>query len=207
MTEQEIAAVVKVLAPVIREAIAAGVKDVTARLVAVETKEWPTPRDGAPGPQGPQGERGLTGPEGTPGRDGRDGLPGVPGVPGEKGIDGLHGKDGIDGLGFEDLDVSLSGDRTLVFRFANGDKEKTSRVDVGWPKYQQRWVQGKAYVPGDVVTWDGHNWHCQEATDDGQPGVSKAWMQSVTRGRAGKDGKDGKDWAPPPVVKIGGVTR
>lgn len=124
-------------------------------------------------------------------------------MPGPAGRDGLDGKDGADGLGFEDIDVSLSGDRTLVFRFARGDKEKTFPVVVGWPKYQQRWIDGKAYVPGDVVSWDGHLWDCQEATDTGQPGVSKAWLQSVTRGRAGKDGKDGRDAVPLPVVSVG----
>jgi hypothetical protein len=128
----------------------------------------------------------------------------VPGPAGANGADGLHGKDGADGLGFEDLDVSLDGDRTLIFRFARGDKEKTFRVVTPWPKYQKRWIQGKAYVPGDVVTWDGHLWDCQEATTDAQPDISpKVWLQSVTRGRSGKDGKDGKDWAPAPVVSVG----
>lgn len=125
-------------------------------------------------------------------------------IPGPAGVDGMNGMNGADGLGFEDLDVSLSGDRTLVFRFARGDHEKTFPVVVGWPKYQKRWIDGKAYVPGDIVTWDGHLWDCQDATDTGQPGISKAWLQSVTRGRSGKDGKDGRDAVPLPVVTVGG---
>ncbi len=129
----------------------------------------------------------------------------VPGPTGANGTDGLNGKDGADGLGFEDVDVALDGDRTLIFRFARGDHEKTFRVVTPWPKYQKRWIQGKAYVPGDVVTWDGHLWDCQEATTDAQPDISpKVWLQSVTRGRSGRDGKDGKDWKPAPVVSVGG---
>jgi hypothetical protein len=112
-------------------------------------------------------------------------------APGPPGAAGPPGQDGADGLGFEDLDVALSGDRTLVFRFARGDQERTFRVDVGWPIYQKRWVADKAYVPGDVVTWDGHLWNCQVANDGAQPDQSPAiWLQSVTRGRSGKDGRD-----------------
>lgn len=113
MTEQELAAVVKVLAPVIREAIAAGVKDCTSRLVALETKEFPLARDGAPGPQGEKGLDGVSGergPEGPVGKDGAPGLNGAPGPVGPKGDDGalgergpegpegLQGRDGRDGL-------------------------------------------------------------------------------------------------------------
>jgi len=129
----------------------------------------------------------------------REPVPGPPGPPGVKGLDGAPG------VGFEDLDVSVDGDRTLVFRFAKGDQEKTFRVVVGWPVYQKNWILGKAYVPGDVVTWDGSEWACLEATDDGQPGVSKSWYRSVTKGARGKDGLDGKDWSPPPVVRVGAV--
>lgn len=121
-------------------------------------------------------------------------------VPGPRGDDG---KDGIDGLGFEDLDVALEGDRTLAFRFAKGDKEITRRVIVGWPIGQKNWVLGKAYVPGDLVSWDGSLWSCLEATDEGQPGVSKCWYKSVSKGARGQDGHDGKHWAPPPVVSVG----
>jgi len=124
-------------------------------------------------------------------------------IPGPPGPAGLHGKDGADGLGFEDLDIAIEGDRTLVFRFANGDKEHTSRVVVGWPVYQKNWILGQAYVSGDVVTWEGSEWVCLVATDEGQPGVSKAWYRSVTKGARGRDGIDGKDWTPPPVVSVG----
>lgn len=55
MTEQELAAVVQGIAPVIREAVAHGVKDVGARLAVVEA------RPVVPGPAGPQGEKGDCG--------------------------------------------------------------------------------------------------------------------------------------------------
>lgn len=50
------------------------------------------------------------------------------------------------------------------------------------------------YEPGDVVTWGGSAWHCEEVTSD-KPGEvgSKGWTLAVKRGRDGKDGKHGID--------------
>jgi hypothetical protein len=208
MTDVELAAVVRAIAPIMREYVAKAVGDVTTRLVAVETRALVPGPPGEPGPPGDAGAPGAAGPDGSPGRDGRDGQPGIPGPPGDKGVDGLngrdglHGKDGADGLGFEDLDVSLSGDRTLVFRFARGDQEKTFRVVAPWPVNQDLWAEGKSYVPGDVVSWEGSAWICKDATTAARPGVSAIWRQLVTKGRqgaqgktglAGADGKDGRD--------------
>jgi len=129
-------------------------------------------------------------------RDGRDGAPGIMGLTGANGKDGVDGKDG---LGFEDLDVSLSGDRTLVFRFARGDQEKVFKVVGPWPVNQDLWVDGKGYVPGDIVSWEGSAWICKDATIAARPGVSPIWRQLVTKGRQGAQGKvgppgaDGKD--------------
>lgn len=116
MTEQELAAVVKVLAPVIREAIAAGVTDVKARLQSLEernpykgaTKEfWDgltetvvdlrgrlTAVEGKALLPGPPGDRGL---EGHVGKDGAPGRDGEPGPTGDKGADGAIGDRGPDG--------------------------------------------------------------------------------------------------------------
>ena len=76
MTEQELAAVIAGIAPVVRAYVT---KTITEALDA---------------------RAALAGPPGAPGRDGRDGLPGAPGAPGEHGLngtDGLPGKDGVDG--------------------------------------------------------------------------------------------------------------
>lgn len=43
------------------------------------------------------------------------------------------------------------------------------------------------YRTGDVVTWDGHLWHCEEPTN-GAPGQeNKSWKLIVRRGERGRD--------------------
>lgn len=56
-------------------------------------------------------------------------------------------------------------------------------------RFQGVFTQGKAYEPGDVATWDGSSWHCNEPTT-GKPGDgSKGWTLMVKRGRDGRDAK------------------
>jgi hypothetical protein len=50
-------------------------------------------------------------------------------------------------------------------------------------------VDGKAYELGDVTTWAGSTWHCNEPTETKPGDGSKAWTLMVKRGRDGKDGK------------------
>lgn len=52
--------------------------------------------------------------------------------------------------------------------------------------YQEVWREGE-YEHGDVVTYAGSAWHCQEKTTD-QPGNSAAWKLMVKKGAPGKDG-------------------
>lgn len=61
---------------------------------------------------------------------------------------------------------------------------------------------GKAYEVGNLVTWAGSSWHCNEATRDKPGEGSKAWTLMVKRGR---DGKDGRDAVTVPVVSLGGA--
>ncbi len=51
------------------------------------------------------------------------------------------------------------------------------------------------HMPGDMVTWAGSLWHCDEPTTD-KPGEvgSKGWTLAVKRGRDGKAGTNGKDF-------------
>jgi hypothetical protein len=48
---------------------------------------------------------------------------------------------------------------------------------------------GKSYDRGELVTWAGSAWHCNEATTTKPGDSSKAWTLMVKRGRDGKDGK------------------
>lgn len=125
----------------------------------------------------------------------------IPGAPGKDGKDGAPGKDGVDGFAFDDLMVVQQDDRSFTVKAMKGDRAK----DIGtvrFPAMLQRgvYVEGKMYEPGDVVTWAGSQFHCNEATTT-KPETSKAWTLIVKRGRDGKDGRDALD--PVPVVRAG----
>lgn len=57
--------------------------------------------------------------------------------------------------------------------------------------YRAIYQQGTEYAKGDVVTWAGSAWHCQNDTKEA-PGKSEDWKLMVKEGRSGKDGKDGE---------------
>lgn len=61
------------------------------------------------------------------------------------------------------------------------------------------WREG-IYEKGDVVTWGGSQWHCEDITEDRPGAGSKDWLLIVKCGRPGKDGLNGKD--APGVVKL-----
>jgi hypothetical protein len=86
----------------------------------------------------------------------------IPGPPGQDGAPGQPGKDGKDGA---------DGTPGLVARGV--------------------FVDGQAYERGQLVTWAGSSWHCNETTQTKPGEGSKAWTLMVKRGRDGKDGKDG----------------
>jgi hypothetical protein len=54
--------------------------------------------------------------------------------------------------------------------------------------YQGVYQDGKAYELGDVTTWAGSTWHCNEPTETKPGDGSKAWTLMVKRGRDGRDG-------------------
>lgn len=130
-----------------------------------------------------------------------------PPVPGPAGADGPAGKDGVDGLGFDDVAASFDGDRTLSITFTSNAKAKTFPVVLPVLRYQGVWREGVTYTRGDVVTFGGNAWYCEEETTTKKPahgaGGFAAWSLMVRAGRDGKDGKPGpagpegpagKDW-------------
>lgn len=122
-------------------------------------------------------------------------------VPGPAGTDGQAGKDGADGLGFDDLVAVQQDDRSFTIKASRGDRVK----DIGtarFPVQIQRgvYVEGKSYELGDMVTWAGSQWHCNEETSTKPGDGLKAWTLVVKRGR---DGKDGRDAVTVPVVSVG----
>jgi hypothetical protein len=97
-------------------------------------------------------------------------------------------------------------ERTVTVKAMKGDRTK----DIGTLKFPvqiQRgvYLEGKSYEQGDVVTWAGSQWACNEDTVTKPGDGSKAWTLVVKKGRDGRDGRDGKD-AGLPVVSIGART-
>jgi hypothetical protein len=227
MTAEELAAVIDGIAPVIQTALQQAVTglqarldalgDLTQRLAAIEAQR------AIPGPPGPPGRDGTDADASVALTDIRARMESVdrrvhgmeafgeriavletrapvPGPPGKDGRDGLAG---ADGLGFEDLDVTFDGDRTLALTFTRGDRQKAFPIPLPFLRHCGIYTDGVAYAPGDVVTWAGSAWHCREATTVRPGDGLKAWTLIVKRGRDGKDGKDGprgpdgpagKDW-------------
>jgi len=80
-----------------------------------------------------------------------------PPVPGPPGANGADGRDG---------DRGPKGDPGMRYRDVYKDAER--------------------YDLGDVVTWAGGAWHCNEDGTTARPGDSKAWTLIVKRGRDAK---------------------
>lgn len=161
---------------------------------------------GAPGPQGivgPAGPQGEKGAEGLPGRDGRDALPmpGPQGPQGEKGMDGRDGKDGKDGRDSDitraELDAAIAKAveentervlKSITFDPVTRELKVLGRVIVKLyvPIYRGVFAAVEKYVPGDMVTWAGSTWHCNNETTE-KPGTNGDWTLAVKQGRDGRD--------------------
>lgn len=92
-------------------------------------------------------------------------IPGPPGPAGPPGKDGAPGTDGAPGVNGKDGAAGL--------------------------RYCGIFKKGASYTRGDVVTWNGSAWHCNEDVIGlGVPGDgSPAWTLIVKHGRDGRDGK------------------
>lgn len=130
---------------------------------------------------------------GKDGRDGRDGVDGLEGKSGSDGLDGKPGRDGVDGLGFDDLDLIYDGAKGFTFKWSRGDKVVERHFTVPVVTYRGTFKSGEEYTPGDMVTWGGSVWHCDEPTAAKPDSVDqKSWTLAVKRGQNGKDGSDGQ---------------
>ena len=174
MTEDDIAAIVEGFAPVVRDFVKTALGEVAARVQVLDTQHASLAT--ATTEIGAMRERLAVLETRAP----------VPGPPGPA------GKDGVDGLGFDDLGVTQADDRAVTVTATRGDLVKEiGTVRLALDIYRGVWLEGKAYEPGDGVTWAGSEWHCSAATTTKPGDGSKAWTLKVKRGRDGKDGKDG----------------
>ena len=82
--------------------------------------------------------------------------------------------------------------RTFEFatQYSDGTVDKTV-FSLPVQLYRDIWKAG-TYVLGDTVTYSGSNWHCQVASTEATPGLSKDWKLITKKGADGKDGKDGE---------------
>lgn len=116
--------------------------------------------------------------------------PPVPGPVGPEGPQGAAGAPGADGLGFDDLDVSYDGDRTITLAFERGGGVYSKAFPIELPimRYRGAWATGTDYRLGDVVMHGGSAWHCSVAQTTVQPLDDRdEWRLMVRRGRDGRD--------------------
>jgi collagen triple helix repeat protein len=170
MRLQDVSAIVRGLAPVLRDQIA-----------LIQAKERGL--DGAPGPAGPEGKPGR---DGQPGVPGRDGARGADGANGEKGQDGAPGRDGtLESATLEQID-----ERTA--RILRRDGSELGRLT--FPVVLDRGVYhaGRRYEKGDGVTFGGSFWIAQDATNEKPGDGATRWRLAVKAGREGREGKPGQ---------------
>lgn len=106
-------------------------------------------------------------------------------LPGPK---GEQGERGADGMGFDDLEFSFDGERTLTARFRRGEDVK--EIHIRFPNVLDAGVyrEGPDYVRGDGVTYAGCFWIAQKDLPQGKPDSGNGdWRLAVKKGRDGKD--------------------
>lgn len=176
---------------------------------------------GANGIDGKDGKDGRDGREGKDGRDGMDGKDALqieilPAIDPEKSYPrgtwayhngglihaGVHTEPAKNGIikGWDVIVRGIAGGeviqgndpRDVSVRYWMTDGEEFSlAVHLPVLIYREIYREGETYDRGDVVTFGGSAWHCQEKTQ-AKPGSGAAWKLMIKEGRAGKDGKDGE---------------
>ncbi|MCW5758908.1 MAG: hypothetical protein KIS90_03975 [Phenylobacterium sp.] len=159
-------------------------------------------KDGAPGRNGADGAKGE---KGDPGRDGADGV-GLAGAVIDRagelvitlsngeakrlgpvvGRDGKDGEPGPQGFGIDQFDIEQPDLRTMVVSFTHGDTKESYELALGGFVDRGGYKDGERYELGDVATWGGHLWLCQNPTSE-KPGGNDDWRLAVRKGRDGKD--------------------
>ena len=113
----------------------------------------------------------------------------------QDGKDGRDGIDGKDGLGFDDIQVSCDGERTLTIAFIKGDQKKEFEIYLHNLLHKGIWHEGQ-YQRSDCVTYEGSTW-LAVADTQAQPGTKDSgWQLIVKKGHNGKDGKPGPEGPP-----------
>ena len=99
-------------------------------------------------------------------------------------------KDGRDGFNLEDIQIEMGADgRTLSLKFVRGEDVVQHDIHIPAMLYRGVWREG-SYEPGDVVTWGGSAWHCNEKTTE-KPGGSPPDKTGGTGGSGSGSGGNG----------------
>jgi integrin beta 3 len=101
----------------------------------------------------------------------------------------------------EELDAD---GRTLVRRYSRGDKVKEVRHTFAVVLDRGVWEEGRTYVKGDSVTYQGQLYIAQDETAamPHTPAAKDNWRLAVKSGRNGKDGVV-RTVNSKPIVKVG----
>lgn len=108
-------------------------------------------------------------------------------VIGKDGKDGAPGKDGHT-FTLDDFDVEPLDERSIIIGFTHGDTKHSFELEFPIPIYRHVWKDGETYARGDLVTWGGSLWHCDEHKGLKPDAPESGWTLAVKRGRDGKDG-------------------
>lgn len=146
---------------------------------------------GAPGSDGQRGEKGERGEPGPGGERGAKGETGEPGRDGRNGRDGVDGKDGKDGIASRDeiLAEVAKAVAAAVPAAVEGQvsAELERRPDL---RYCGVWKDGGDYRAGNLLTYAGSLWHCNQTGATARPGDgSEEWTLVAKKGRDGRDAK------------------
>lgn len=100
-----------------------------------------------------------------------------------KNLGRIDGKDGEHGITPEFIDAEFIG-RTLRLTF---DGDRACEFKMATPEYVGVFKESETYEPGDMVTWAGSCWHCDEPKGLKPGAPDSGWTLAVKAGRAGKD--------------------
>lgn len=104
--------------------------------------------------------------------------------------DGKDGSPGKDGFSLSDFDANVSEDgRTILLSFEQESDRFEVEMKFPVPIYRGVFKEGEEYEAGDMATWGGSLWHCDEKTTD-KPDAGP-WRLCVKKGRDGRDAKNG----------------
>jgi hypothetical protein len=102
-------------------------------------------------------------------------------------IDGKDGDPGKDGLNASDFDINVMPDgRTLEFGLTQSETKYVFELAFPFPMYRGVWEEKGAYEKGDMTTWAGSLWHCDDPKGLKPGDPDSGWTLAAKKGRDAK---------------------